>query len=100
MTEPNLWRPFNDGSSLGTLGPEGGRIMEGAHGLGARITLETGGQVAPFGITCGIYGLMVHTTWSSSEADARRTDHVMKSELGTLVQGDSPEAAQAFIERY
>ena len=46
------WAAFNDGKSLGTSGSEGGTIRrDDEHDLGARVTLEEGGSVAPWSIT-------------------------------------------------
>ena len=68
--------------------------------MGARITLERGSQTAPFGITCGIYGFMVHTTWAGNEAEARSKLEAMKCELALLLEKDSPDEVYAFVEKY
>ena len=58
------WHPFEDGASIGQAGSEGGVIVrDDEHPWGARITLERDGGFAPFALTCGIYGWMVHTRW-------------------------------------
>lgn len=55
------------------------------YAAGARITLERNGDIAPCAITCGRYGLFVHTRFFSSEEEARREYFEMKIELGCLV---------------
>jgi hypothetical protein len=54
--------PFDEGGSRGKLRPEPGTtLLDDAHGDGARITLESGANVAPFAVPCGVSGWMVHT---------------------------------------
>jgi hypothetical protein len=68
------WAPYGGGESVGDTGSEGGIIIrDEVHRGGARITLERDGRIAPFSITCGIYGWMVHTAFfgSLNEADER-----------------------------
>ena len=55
--------------------------LDEEHGLGARVTLEEGGHTAPWSITCGIYGLMAHTVFCSSEPEARATLERLKARL-------------------
>lgn len=104
------WRPFDSGSSVGAVGSEGGRIvLDEQHPGGARITIERGGHTAPFSITCGVYGWMVHTRFFTTEAEARDECAAMKTALSDLVvtlngtEGDI-EAAGAmcarFVERF
>lgn len=63
------------------------------HALGARITLERGTHVAPYAITCGIYGCMMHTRFFSSDDEAGTQYEAMKSALGALI-----EAADKTVE--
>lgn len=54
------WIPFENGTTVGTTGSEGGTILrDELHPDGARITLER--TASQFAITCGVYGWMVHT---------------------------------------
>src|SRR5687767_1441545 len=65
------WSPFEGGTSLGQRGSESGVILrDEQHEDGSRITLERGGRNAPFAITCGIYGWMLHTRFFKTEAEA------------------------------
>lgn len=110
----NLWRPFDQGHSVGSVGSEGGIIlMDEEHIEGARVTLERGGASAPFSITCGIYGWMVHTIFLADKAAAYRAFEQIKAELTEIVKlipnDDEPElltkmnvvavAIRSFIER-
>jgi hypothetical protein len=80
------WRPFEDGRSLGSLGSENGTILlDEEHADGARITIESGGRIAPFSITCGVYGWMVHTRFFSTESEARHACDEMKVGLAELL---------------
>jgi hypothetical protein len=66
-------------------GTEGGVIvMDDAHDLGARITLEKfdGGGGA---ITCGIYEWMVHTRFFDTEASARQAFEAMKIDMDAIL---------------
>ena len=65
------WAPFDEGSTIGTEGTEGGIILrDDEHSLGSRITLERDGTIAPYSVTCGIYGWFFHTRFLGSEAEA------------------------------
>ncbi len=67
------WHPFENGESIGQRGSENGTIIrDDEHDDGARITLEHARDVAPYAITCGIYGWMFHTRFFGTEAEAQR----------------------------
>jgi hypothetical protein len=84
--EPASWYPFDGGRSVGTAGSEAGTVMlDDEHELGARLTLERDGAAAPFAITCGIYGWMMHTRFFATEADARLAYDAMKQALGEIM---------------
>jgi hypothetical protein len=88
------WCPFDDGATLGLPGSEEGIVVrDEEHSLGARITLERAAQVAPFAITCGIYGWMIHTCFFGSEPEAESRYDLMKDSLSALL-----EAAQKTVE--
>lgn len=94
-----MWASIEDGRTLGTVGSEGGQILiDEEHELGARITLEEGGGTAPFAITCGIYGTMVHTRFFDSREEAEAEMNRMKEALEQILMsepdGDDPERAQ------
>ena len=80
------WYEFDSGRSLGGTGSERGVIIrDDEHGDGARITLERDGGAAPFAITCGVYGWMVHTRFFGSEAEAQGEFEAMAAALTELV---------------
>jgi len=81
------WRPFEEAATLGLPGSEEGIVVrDEEHVLGARITLERAASVAPFAITCGIYGWMMHTCFFSSEAEAESQYDLMKDSLSALLE--------------
>ena len=82
----SLWEPFEGGRTLGERGSEGGIILcDEEHVAGARITLEQPGVCGPFAITCGIYGLFVHTTQAEDEAAAFSKYEAMKQRLDEII---------------
>ncbi|MDZ4289319.1 MAG: hypothetical protein U0984_15240 [Prosthecobacter sp.] len=87
------WYPFDNGKSIGLYGSESGSIVrDEEHGDGVRITLERGGYTAPFSITCGIYGWMVHTRFFGTESEAQGEFESMRAELSKII-GAIPFAA-------
>jgi hypothetical protein len=91
------WREFSLGSSLGTVGSEGGTIVvDESHDDGARITLERDTRLAPFAITCGVTGSLVHTRFFESEAEARSQFNAMKVALARMLEAvKSPNDMQS-----
>jgi hypothetical protein len=80
------WSVFDGGKSIGALGSESGVIVrDEEHSAGARITLERNTTVAPFAITCGIYGWMFHTRFFGLEQEARAEFELMSAELARIV---------------
>jgi hypothetical protein len=80
------WMPFDSGSSLGTIGSENGAIVHDfEHCSGARITIEQGGNSAPFSITCGIYGWFFHTRFLSTLEQAEEECAAMQSALSQII---------------
>jgi hypothetical protein len=111
--QSNHWMPYESGNTIGHPGSERGVILEDEeYRSGARITLECRAHGAQFAITCGAYGLFLHTQFFSQEDDARREFADMKNELGQIVdlsfdptaseQIDSilMGAASRFVERF
>jgi hypothetical protein len=88
------WRPFEEGATLGQPGSEQGIILrDEEHALGARITLERATIVAPFAITCGIYGWMMHTRFFAAEDEANAQYEQMKDALSSLLEAAEQTAA-------
>jgi hypothetical protein len=81
------WTPYEAGQTVGGAGSDGGVILQDEeHAAGARITLEEGGFIAPFSITCGIYGWLVHTRFFDVEAEGRLAYDEMKTALTEIVE--------------
>lgn len=109
------WEPFDHGKSIGSVGTEGGTILiDDEHDLGARITLERDGHIAPFSITCGIYGWTFHTRFFADRAEGERELEEMKAVLSNILtlipettdplcdrkMRDVGEAISRFVERF
>ncbi len=101
--------------TTGARGSENGVVLrDEEHDDGARITLERDTRVAPFAITCGIYGWMMHTRFFGDEVEAVAGYDAMKAELSAIcaalpLTGEADEAAKrsaamraiaAFVENY
>ena len=68
-------------------GSENGLVrLDEEHSSGARITLEESGVTAPWSITCGVYGLLVHTVFCTTEAEAMTTVATMKERLVEIAE--------------
>jgi hypothetical protein len=88
-------------------------VLDDEHAIGGRICLERDGY-APFVITCGIYGWLVHTRVFSDEAEARLAYDAMKEALDTVIESipkidepncdaktkEVPERLRAFVKRF
>ncbi len=89
----SLWRPFEEAATLGLPGSEEGIVIrDEEHSLGARITLERETSVAPFAITCGIYGWMMHTCFLGSQSEAESQYDLMKNSLSELLEAAEQSA--------
>src|SRR5437870_981117 len=74
------WRSLlND--VIPSSGSEKGVIANDEWHKNARITLERDTPAAPFAITCGIAGLMVHIRYFGTRTEAEREYEAMKREL-------------------
>jgi hypothetical protein len=96
------WHAYGDGTSVGTMGSEGGTIvLDEEHADGARITLEQDSHTAPWAITCGVYGLMFHTRFFASRPTAEAEYEDMKRALNAIVSqlGAADPAEQARLAR-
>jgi hypothetical protein len=82
-------------------------VLDEEHSAGARITLEQGGDVAPWSITCGVYGLMFHTRFFANRLTAHAEYTAMKSALAAIMSELDPadlaglaRLAGDFVERF
>jgi hypothetical protein len=81
------WRARENGETLGERGSENGLItLDEEHDAGARITIERDGNSAPWSITCGIFGWMVHTRFFATEAEAQSECEKMKAEIAAILE--------------
>ena len=100
------WTSFDGGASIGQMGSESGVIIrDSEHPLGARITLERAGTVAPYSITCGIYGCMAHTRFFSTEIDASQEFDLMAAALESILKSPTTEidlvdSVGGFVEQF
>lgn len=77
---------FNGRDSIGTRRSEDGVVERGVElNGGAHITLERETRVAPFAITCGIHGWMVHRRFFGTEEEAEAEFDTMNADLARLV---------------
>ncbi|HTV81147.1 MAG TPA: hypothetical protein VME18_00745 [Acidobacteriaceae bacterium] len=105
------WCDFENGATLGSQGSESGFILLDEEYLhAARITLERATRVAPFAITCGVYGRLLHTRYFGPQARALSEYAAMKNVLQEIVDGfdsDAPrmrtraqQALEEFTEKF
>ena len=109
------WIVVDNGRTIGQRGTEDGIILrDDEHPVGARITLERDGRIAPFAITCGIYGWLLHTRFFGSQQDAERDYLLMRAALESILHlalagadenadgsmTQMADAIAAFVERY
>jgi hypothetical protein len=89
-----VWHPFDNGSTIGQRGSEGGVIVcDMEHEGGARATLERQCDHATWTVTCGVYGWFFHTRFvgSESEADFSEMISVLAAILKSIPRADDPE---------
>ena len=93
----SAWESYENGSTLNQVGSEGGVIIQDdVYQNFARITLERDSQIAPFAITCGIFGWMVHTRYFATLEQAGPEFKEMKKHLVKIVDliGSEADAMQ------
>src|ERR1700677_366457 len=97
------WDTFENFKTIGTRGSENGIIIEDIeHIKGARITIERDGDIAPFAITLGIYGLMFHTHFSGNEQEAKVYLEKKKAQISEVLvhlQIDKPDQTKVWEEK-
>lgn len=77
-----MWDQTDNGETIGIIGSENGEIIVDAeHSKGARLTLEKGGDIAPYSITSGVYGSFFHTTYLSTLEESVNEIEAMKAEI-------------------
>ena len=89
-----IWNAFENGATIAQKGSEQGIVLrDEEHQRGARITLERDGCTAPFSITCGIYGLFVHTAFAASEPEALQKYVAMQQRLDQIIASDEHDVS-------
>jgi hypothetical protein len=97
------WLPYEDGKTISTQGSENGIIIkDDEHDKGSRIMLEQGCGNIPYAITCGIYGLMCHTTYASNYEEAEKKYENMKNDLQVALEKyhDNQDALIDWIDEF
>ena len=101
--DPCAWLSYESGSEKGS---EDGWIVEDEEIPGVcRITLEEGGHT-PYAITCGVYGLIVHTAFASDYDEAMGKYEGMKRDLEDYARQceddgfDSTAWIRALVDRW
>jgi len=85
-----MWIQIDDGETIGTVGSECGEIIEDdEHPKGARLTLEKGGDIAPYSITSGVYGCFFHTTYLSTLESGLAEMKTMKEEINEFFERET-----------
>jgi hypothetical protein len=83
---------------------EGGTVVrDEVHLDGARVTLERDGRTAPWSITSGIFGLMVHTVFCAEEASAHSTYDALKADIERILRLPEDEMSRAvndLVDKY
>jgi len=81
------WEQFEHGTTIGQYGSEHGIIVrDDEYQQHARITLERDGRIAPFAITCGIYGWMFHTCFFATKGQADTAYGQVQDALAAIVE--------------
>ncbi len=93
MNHP-FWHVHAAGLTLGRPGSDQGIVLlDEDCSLGARITLERGGDTAPFAITAGVSGHFTQIAYADSETDGRRKYLEMRHLLEQIVGVDSADVS-------
>jgi len=99
-----MWSKIEGENTIGTQGCEGGVIIKDEeHSLGARVTLEQGGDIAPFSVTVGVYGSFFHTAYMGTAEEGEAIFKSMQSDISEYFR--DPEKTESnwvesFVNRY
>lgn len=96
-----MWTKAVHGKTIEQVGSENGVIiLDEEYLCASRITLERDGIIAPYSITCGVYGLMVHTAFAGQETEAMEKYDGMKKELQEFVDSDDDDISGDWCEQF
>lgn len=94
------WVQYDSGRTIGRTGSEDGIVVaDDEHPIGSRITLERDTRFAPWAITCGVYGALMHTRFLGDERTARGDSAAMQGEVARLAATDDADW-QDFVRRF
>lgn len=86
----NLWKAYDDGNTIEEAGVDGGTIIKDEqYRQRCRITIEKNSIMGAYSITCGIYGLMVHSVSCCSKENAFEQFEQMKKEAADFIDSDN-----------
>ena len=71
--------------------------------LCSRVTLEQGGDIAPFSITVGVYGSFFHTAYMSTTEEGEAMFKSMKSDISEYFKNPQKTESnwvERFVNRY
>ena len=87
-----MWDKVENGTIIGQKDSENGCIIaDEEYKKSCRITLEINGEIAPYSITCGIYGLMCHTIFAENEKEGIYKYNAIKEELEIFIDSDNED---------
>lgn len=90
------WISFDDGSTVGQQGTEGGEIIKDEEfDSAARITLEKLSN-GDYAVTCGVYGTFFHTAWFN---EVEKYD-LMKSDIESILSQENEDDFYRLIEKF
>lgn len=96
-----MWTKAEDGNTIGQVGSENGVIiLDEEYLYASRITLERDGIIAPYSITCGVYGMMAHTAFADQETEAMGKYDGMKKELQEFIDSEDDDKSGEWCERF
>lgn len=96
-----MWDAVEKGKTIGQKGSENGCIIaDEEYKNSCRITIEKDGAIAPYSITCGIYGMMCHTAFAKDEAEAINKYRKMKEELQVFIDSDYNDESCDWCEQF
>lgn len=99
-----MWEFAENGKTINTYGTESGEILrDEEYKHSCRITLEKNCGSIPYAITCGVYGLMVHTVYAGSEQEALAKYDAMKNELQKFIDDDTADClswCERFVDQF
>lgn len=100
--DSGIWSDFQDGACLGGRGTHNGTVvLDKTCSLGARVTLEEGGE-SPWAVTCGVAGaVFVHSMQASSRDDAEAMAYAAMEDISEFLERmEADDVSQADAIRF